>query len=381
MIKWFNSPDLREIWMPTLKSLCSVLIKMIIIAVCVTFLLIHFSSRETPMDNALNSWASEIFIDNSKVQSSAYNIRIEFVADMIFYFKKRMNLFAIHFVLYGFIFMLVINLSLSAIDMVTQTVLLKRGIKINELTIPKLARSRNSIIISGAIAISLLIILIYLKVSIAITLWTTFAAFLIFISIIAIKINQGLHEKIGDKIRKYMILEGAKHFLSGIFALWFIIIMFSFFSNFIIENLTSLRFNIQEYAVLKASLNLPEADQQKALNAVYTGLTRLDHNSIQELINKILPPLRFHLIRIILLALYMIYAAPFCALRYRRPHLAFWVGGGLLAICFFIFNLSFEKLLGDYTYHADIKFLLALTGVGLGFYIAYLLDPIFSKLD
>ncbi len=388
--QFFNASQIQHTFTNIRKNLkYQILTGIFFIIFSTIFIWTSLNNTVTKLDKNLFSLSSERISQFSKgdtINKEDHRRKISFAAEVIWSFRKSMLFFGISFSLIVVLLLLVFQLFLSAISFTTQTVFFFRGIDEKAESVPRTKKAIKYLFVFGALLTTVGLIIMFanfrkfnLKIHGPLVLWAVSFIFLLYYSISFIEVYRSIRSNIGEKTRQYILLKGSEHALTGIIALWFLIYTANFLPQYAFDRLNMVQIEVVGVAAKQATLSFTQSERQKAINAVSEGLDVLNFYTLREKISGMIKPMVSHSIKIALLAWYVFLAVPFCGLRFRRPHLSFWIGGGLLGLFMFLFNLITENLLIDYINQTDIKFLLALTGVGVGFYLAFLIRPLMHE--
>lgn len=371
---------LKSFFRGLLATLIPVLIATVVFMIQIS---IAVPKDQRIFDSCMTTW----LVDNNtgEIQSATYQKREVFLNSLLTNLKTTILTHSTYFIIKLSAVAMYFSMVIGLLNLLTQFVLYRFGIKPWRGTSVKTALFEKNSIIFGVFSVIVIGIIMWISWVVygkkildypGVWLWLATAPFLLWVSHQSINRYINFRATSPGGAQKYMIVNGALTSLSCLVFMWFLVLLPNNFLPTLLNIRDSeIKKDVTQYAELQlgGSLELevgtsPKKQIGSCLDiAVTTNIFDKHQTSFEAF--------KWHSIKIGYLAWYVILAAPMCAFQYRRrPHHAFYIYGALAALIAMAFEAISDLFVRDIKLQKNMQFLIALTSVGVGYYVSLLFD-------
>lgn len=206
-------------------------------------------------------------------------------------------------------------------------------------------------------------------------LWSACLPYLAWYAIAAIRTYRNFRTSGNGGTRQYFLVSGGITALQIIIAGVLLNEALTLLPRVLSDVVGGYRDTVVHYSRQRAEMLLEPMDRVAALDIIERQL--LAPSDISAVWQILVEPLRVHIAILLLLASYVFLAAPLCAFRYpKHPHRMFFGYGTLATAGGFVINFALRRTYGGILDSELARYMLALVGTGVGFYLGLLLSPL-----
>lgn len=206
-------------------------------------------------------------------------------------------------------------------------------------------------------------------------LWSACLPYLAWDGIAAIRTYRNFRASGNGGTRQYFLVNGGITALQIIIAGVLLNEALSLLPRVLSDVVGGYRDTVVHYSRQRAEMLLEPIDRVAALDIIERQL--LAPSDISAVWQTLVEPLRAHIAILMLLASYVFLAGPLCAFRYPKHPYRMFFGYGILATAgSYVINYALRRTHGGVLDSELARYMLALVGTGVGFYLGLLLSSL-----